>query len=491
MAESYPFVEQREYGRPRQGGGWFNKRPVRGEDDLPLLAAHEVRIFRVGEEYIEDHGGLRPDDPVVVAASSVTVVDRSVGVPVVVEMRIPSAEGGDFTVRTTFHCTVSDARTVVRDGVTDVEALLLDYLRAVPGLIEQGGDLSIVDSALVRRRIDARLTAYQEMRPHIVSGLKAYPRAVEVLSPEELAAHVREVEETRRAREKDRLREEVERERALALAEKERDREEIRREEALRKEHNRQEYETLRTRYDHVVSAEEQHHDLTLKARQNGFVRDEMTEDLRVIGNDPIAADLNAYRNGDISADTFADRLRAAEARRTDREDALTKLEREYDERRATLERDDQRWQVERDDKRKELERADQQSEHAERREDAQQLSKEQRDWAEKRLEVNRDIGKLLIERGLVDNTAVDPGAFINSVGEIPQYGAPALAQGPAVHTASEERRDKRPTDTDVVDVVDVEADHESDEDPDPGPDEGDDSDSDLGTGDMEAHVGH
>ncbi|WP_405925145.1 OmpH family outer membrane protein [Streptomyces sp. NBC_00035] len=510
MAESYPLVEQREYGRPQQGGGWFHKRPVRGEDDLPLLAAHEVRIFRVGEEYIEDHGGLRPDDPVVVAASSVTVVDRSVGVPVVVEMRIPSAEAGDFTVRTTFHCTVADARTVVRDGVTDVEALLLDYLRAVPGLTEQGGDLPIVDSAVVRRRIDARLTAYQEMRPHVFSGLKAYPRAVEVLSPEELAAHVREVEETRRAREKDRLREQLERERALALAEKEREREEIRREEALRKERNRQEYETLRTRYDHVVSAEDQEHELMLKGRQNGFVRNEMTEDLRLIGNDPIAADFNAYRNGDISADTLADRLRAAEARRADRADALTKLEQEYLERRATLERDDQRWQVERDDKRKELERADRLEEHAagreaesrrweqerddklrehqERRQDAQRLSQEQREWAERRLVVNHDIGKRLIDRGLVDNTIVDPGAFINSVGEIPQYGPQALGQAPAPQKASAERLDKRPADTDVVDG---EADHESDKETDPDPESGDDSDLDLGTGDMEAHIGH
>ncbi|MGX5189123.1 hypothetical protein ACWKT5_42085 [Streptomyces avermitilis] len=487
MAERYPLVEQREYGLAQQRGGWLRKRTSRADGELPPLAAHQVRVFRVGEEYVEDHGRLRPDDGVVVAASSVTVVDRRASVPVVVEMRIPSAEVGDFTLRTTFHCTVTDASAVVRDGVTDVEALLFGYLRGIPGLAEEGGDLRIVDSATVRRRVDARLAAYLDMRPPVVSGLKAVPSAVDVLTPEELAAHLKEVEEARLAREKERLRDEMEQERVRAEADKERLREEIRREEALMKELNRQERERMRTTYERTDSAEGQEHALGLEAQRNGFVRNQITEDLRVIGNDPIAADFYANRSGDLTAGAFAERRREDESGRLEREDALRKLEQEYLERRATLEREDQerraaldrderRYRLDRGDRIRELTRQDRNEEAAAKREeqarsraearedrlrerlegrqDAQLLREEQRKWAERRI----DLGKHLVNRGLVDNAAVDMGAFINSVSEIPPYGpAQALGQGrdEEVQKASAERLDKqtrRPAPTDVVD---------------------------------------
>ncbi|MER6355183.1 hypothetical protein ABT186_26040 [Streptomyces sp. NPDC001634] len=509
MVERYPLVEQREYGRPQKRVGLLHKRPARDEDELPRLAAHEVRVFRLGEDYVEDHGLLRCDDSVVVAASSVTVVDRRVGVPVVVEMRIPSAEAGDFTLRTTFHCTVTDARAVVRDGITDVEALLFGYLRGIPGLTEEGADLPIVESGTVRRRIDARLTAYLEMRPPVVSGLNAVPSAVDVLTPEELAAHVREVEEARRALEKDRLREELEQERARAEAEKKRLLEEIRREDALRKELNRQEYERMRTRFEHESGAEGQEHELMMKAQYNGFVRNQLTEDLRVIGSDPVAADFNAYRSGDISADTLAGRVRADASHRSEREGELARLEREYlerraalereeRERRAALERDDKRHKLERDDRLRELTRQDRREdlaarrqeearrwdlkrgdtlrERQENREDAHLQRQEQREWADHLLAANRDLKARAIDRGLLDDTGADMGAFINSMGEIPQYGAQALRQGDAqpVQKVSAERLDQRPKDDDVVDG-----------------DSGDDSDLDIGPAGLEEHVGH
>lgn len=92
MAENYPLVEQREYARAGKRGGFLSRRVARDDEELPRVAAHHVRVFRVGEEYVEDHGQLRSDDRTVVEASSVTVVDRRVEVPVVVETRIPSAE---------------------------------------------------------------------------------------------------------------------------------------------------------------------------------------------------------------------------------------------------------------------------------------------------------------------------------------------------------------------------------------------------------------
>jgi hypothetical protein len=531
MAERYPLVHQREYQRAQQRGGWLRRRTSRGDDELPPLAPHQVRVFRVGEEYIEDHGRLGPEDSVVVAASSVTVVDQSVGRRVVVEMRIPSAEVGEFTLRTTFQCSVTDACAVVRDGVTNVEALLLGYLLGIPGLTEEGGDLRIVESATVRRRVDARLTAYLEMRPPAVSGLKALPTAIDVLTPAELAAHLREVEEARIAREKQRLRDELEEERTRAEAEKERLREEIRREDALTKELNRQEQERLRTDYERSNGAQGQEHDLMLQAQRNGFVRNQMTEDFRLIGHDPIAADFNAWRNGDISADTLSDRLRAAEARRYDRDDERTKRDREYHEQQAVLQRqdaerqaalvrDEYRYRLDRADKLGELSRQERIEDSAARRkaeelrltkeredakaqrEEAQLQRQEAREWAKQRLVVNHDLGRRVIDRGLVDNAIIDMGAFINSVGEIPQYGTGPV-QTQEAQKASAERLDKfaagavgAGTDSGAhpdAEVVDSDAhvdgdDHDRNRNRDE--DRLDESDLDIGPADAEANVG-
>lgn len=335
MAEKYPLVEQREYGRPEKRGGIWRKRMTRGDDELPTVAAHQVRVFRVGEEYVEDHGQLRADDPVVVEASSVTVVDRRIEVPVVVETRIPSAEAGDFTLRDSFYCTVTDPFAVVRDGVTDVEALLLAHLREVPGLTEDGSDLPVVDATAVRARIDARLTAYHEMRPSVVSGIRARHGAVEVLTPEEMSAYVEEMEKARRDRERRRRQEEMEQEaaldRALRAAELQLKQEEIRNLQAMRKERHRQEEETLRTAYERGAGAEQQDYELEIERRRNRFTREEIEQDIKLVGSDPVAADYLAWRNGDISADELSKRLHAAAERWDSRKDDRLRLDREYE----------------------------------------------------------------------------------------------------------------------------------------------------------------
>ncbi|GAA2940411.1 MULTISPECIES: hypothetical protein [Streptomyces] len=446
MAEKYPLVEQREYGRPDRRGGIWRKRVSRGDDELPRVAAHHVRVFRVGEEYVEDHGQLRADDPVVTGASSVTVVDRRIEVPVVVETRIPSAEAGDFTVRACFYCTVTDPSAVVRDGVTDVEALLLAHLREVPGLTEDGSDLPVVDTAAVRARIDARLTAYHEMRPSLVSGIRARHGSIEVLTPEEMSAHVEEMERARLDRTRRRHQEEMEQQaaldRALREAELELKHEEIRNLQALRKERNRQEEETLRTGYERDAGAEQQDYELTIERRRNRFTRAEIEDDIKLIGSDPVAADYLAWRNGDISADELSKRLHAAEERWDSRKDDRLRLDRDYEMTRRGLDREDLRWQVEREDRRHELTRNEEREETAaqrheasrrwdlehedrlrqrhEKREDTKEIQRDQHELAKQQLTVRATLGKQAIDRGLFDSTMYDAGAFINSVGDVP-----------------------------------------------------------------------
>ncbi|WP_329254397.1 hypothetical protein OG223_28290 [Streptomyces sp. NBC_01478] len=435
MAENYPLVEQREYGRAGRRAGFLGRRVTRADDELPRLAAHHVRVFRVGVEYVEDQGQLRPDHPTVVEAASVTVVDRRVEVPVVVETRIPSAEAGDFTVRTTFYCTVTDPCTVVRDGITDVEALLLGHLRSVPGLVEDGSDRSIVDSLAVRDRIDARLTAYHEMRPTTLSGLRARHGIVEVFSPAELADALAQEDDERRQLEWKREREEREQEaalrRALLETELELRREELRNTSALQQERHRQEEERQRSRFERATDIEQQRHELGQQDVRETFTRGQLEKDFQLIGADPSAADFLAWRNGDITSDELAQRL--DRRRQTDREAELERM---------SVDRDDERWKLERDDRREELTRAEDRADAADqRREDAhrweldhedglrrrqeeradtERLQRDERVWANDVLTVKADLSRRAIDRGLFDSTIRDAGQFINGVGDVP-----------------------------------------------------------------------
>ncbi|NEC31502.1 hypothetical protein G3I20_34095 [Streptomyces sp. SID8111] len=456
MAENYPLVEQREYGRPDKRVGWPTRRPVRDDNDIPRIAPHQVRVYRVGDDYIEDPGMLRPDDPVVTRAGSVTVVDRRIEVPVGVETRIPSREAGEFTVRITFYCTVTDACAVVRDGVTDLEALLLGHLRDVPGLTEDGHDLPIDGSATVRDRIDARLTAYHEMRPAPLSGLRVRCGLVEVRTPAEHAEDVARLERERHQAERDRLREEMQQEadlrRSVLEAELELRREKLRnagalhkerfrQDEELEKEHGRQTFESLRARFTRESESDSQRHDLTLRAERNRFNRDELTSDFTLIGNDPLLADFNAWRQGDITADELSNRLREAENRRDELEDRRGRTRFEDELKKRSLDREEAHWRIERKDRRKELDRQarrdaaaarqheddrrfdleleDRRHRRQEEREDAQLLREERREQRRENLAAWTALSKQAFDRGLFDGQLTDPSAHINRIQDI------------------------------------------------------------------------
>ncbi|MFD8215009.1 hypothetical protein ACFV2U_15050 [Streptomyces sp. NPDC059697] len=496
MAENYPLVEQREYGRAGKRGGFLGRRVARDDDELPRLAAHHVRVFRVGAEYVEDHGQLRPDDPTVVGAGSVTVVDRRVEVPVVVETRIPSAEAGDFTVRTTFYCTVTDPCTVVRDGVTDVEALLLGHLRAVPGLVEDGSDRPIVDSLAVRDRIDARLTAFHEMRPAKLSGLRARHGIVEVLTPKELADALAKEDDDRRKLEWTREREEREQEaalrRALLETELEIKREELRNTSALHKERNRQEEERQRSRFEHDTDSEQQEHELVQQDQRNRFTRAQLVEDFQLIGADPSAADFQAWRNGDITSDELAQRL-----------DRRRQADREAEVQRRSFDREDERWKVDRDDRRHELTRAEEREDTADRRREAarrwdqghedglrrrqeeradtERLQRDERDWAKDVLTVKANLSRQAIDRGLFDSTIRDAGEFINGVGDVPYKQRADGREVPQGDVQGELEGASEPT----------ERDERTGRGGGPDIDYDDNGDLDLGGTDSEASLGH
>ncbi|MEU5158730.1 hypothetical protein AB0G74_03850 [Streptomyces sp. NPDC020875] len=480
MAKNYPLVLQREYGSPEKRGGFLRRRATRNEDGLPPIAAHHVRVFRVGEEYVTDHGLLRADDPVVLGAASVTVVDLRVETPVTVETRVPSAGTAEFTVRAVFSCTVTDPCAVVRDGVTDAEALLTAHLREVPGLTEDGRDLPVDASAVLRARIDARLTAYHEMRPAVVSGMRVRRSLVQVFSPEEMTALTADMERARLEQERDLQREELDQEAALKREERKAKlqlkreelrrlqadlEEENRRDEELDKERNRQGLDTLRTRYERIVGSDAQEHELILKARGNRAARAELAEDVRLIDSDPAAADFLAWQQGDISADELAGRLRQAEKERAERRDDGIRLDREELRRRDELDREERRFGVERDVRREELDRAERREEAAalrqeeqrqwnldredrvlrrqEDRADAAELRQDRSTWAREQLATRADVFRRAIDRGLFDSVH-DADAFINSLGDVPYDQSPAAGGD---WTAEERATGGRPVD--------------------------------------------
>lgn len=183
IRKTYPLVEERVLDpAPRTGRRFWNQ-PTRSYDELPRVSAHEVLVYRTGDQYLTDHGVRGPGDETVLNAGSVTVVDCRTAVPVTVGTDVPSAETDGFTVQVAFHCTVTDPVAVVREGVVDVEARLLGYLRALPGLTDVTQEWPLEAGKEVSRRLTARLIAYLEMEPPRIAGLSVGDPYLTVLTP--------------------------------------------------------------------------------------------------------------------------------------------------------------------------------------------------------------------------------------------------------------------------------------------------------------------
>src|SRR5262245_5392003 len=124
-APSYPIVIGRGLDEARRRGP-LGIRSARREVDEMIRpdAGHHVLVYKVDNDYVLDNGGRSGRDEQVVRASHVSVVDMRREAPVVVEFPVPSKDSAEFTVRVTFGCTVTDPITIVRDGITDPQAIL-------------------------------------------------------------------------------------------------------------------------------------------------------------------------------------------------------------------------------------------------------------------------------------------------------------------------------------------------------------------------------
>ncbi|MGW7330771.1 hypothetical protein ACWGIU_19670 [Streptomyces sp. NPDC054840] len=435
IRKAYPLVEERVLApAPRTGRRFWNQ-PTRSHDELPRVSAHQVLVYRTGDQYLTDHGVRGPGDETVLNAGSVTVVDCRTAVPVTVGTDVPSAETDGFTVQVAFHCTVTDPVAVVREGVVDVESRLLGYLRALPGLTDVTQEWPLEAGKEVSRRLTSRLISYLEMEPPRIAGLSVGDPYLTVLTPQEFADQQRRADEERREREHDRVKEAVRRERALMEHEREKERERMDAERKALEMRHQQELDDLRRSYTQRTDAEDQHYTHSLKRKDNEFERIEAIKDLEDFGTDPANTDVLAQRRGEIGYSELAERQRESDRVRHERKREEEDRHWESAERRRNADREDLRYTWEREDRHREVDRQDHRAvldaaredqreeraadrddklrQRADQREDLLADRAEQRHRADRRDNINQELGRQMINRGLLDNAPLDARAFV------------------------------------------------------------------------------
>ncbi|MBF6442556.1 hypothetical protein [Nocardia farcinica] len=184
MTKTYPIVAAKNLAEAPARGLW--RRRVRDESELLPARAHEVLVYRVQGRFVVDHDQRRASDDDVAAASHVSVVDVSVDAPVLVELKVRSADATDFTVHVTFRCTVTDAVLVVRNGLTDATGFLLEYLRGMPDIFQIGQDFRLQELDRVQRALSAFVTSSVVHDPPLLPGIRIRMAGVQVLTPAEV-----------------------------------------------------------------------------------------------------------------------------------------------------------------------------------------------------------------------------------------------------------------------------------------------------------------
>ncbi|MDL4772810.1 MULTISPECIES: hypothetical protein [Thermomonosporaceae] len=350
VSSSYPIIEQRVLAEaPKRGPFGFGGRG-RADGDLPRVDAHQVLVFRVDGRFVLDNGyrGLR--DEQVVNASHVSLVDMTRNTPVMVELAIPSAEAGEFTVQVQFLCTVQDAETVVRDG-HEATIALLGYLRSHHRIFELGLDHPLTAINTVRRDVKAQIEAYTELKPPNIPGMTIAMASVEVLTPGELVElhrtlrghqHGHTVELTRAAHETERDR--VRTENDQALDQMRADYQRLTEEQQMRFEQQRLLYERQRQELEQALDRQRQLSEQGLARQARAFAQEETAEVYASIGTDPLKAALFAHSKGELTTRELQGELEAAKEREQAEQETLRQEAREDVRRAEELDQADRRY---------------------------------------------------------------------------------------------------------------------------------------------------
>jgi len=455
----YPIVSSDHLSEASRKGRFGLGRKRRNPDEVPRAGAHEVWVYRVDGRYIVDRGELQREDDQVVRADLVSLVNVGEGVPITVDLAIPSAEASDFTVRVTFACTVTDPARVVRENLS-ARSTILAYLRRDSKLSHLALQYRMAD--LNRLRVDAaaRVRAYAEVRPLNVDGMRMRLDGVDVLTPKDLEVF----EAKRRQAESEYLLEEQKlgyrntREmdaelHAQSLAERQQE-----------GRHHAAQEEQLHT---HVTSLRDQQHDQRLKAEQWEFARREIEFAFEAYGRDPIKALIYAQARGEINAKELAERMDADSKEQENYRRGLHSADREDDRKSVDFEREELREERRALRSERSLqssqEREDRLRKMQEEREDRLRQAGEEREDRNKQLEMKLEILRELARKGHLDmvNVSVDKlvadisGASVTAPSneQLADRSAAAPIEGPKADSPARDDEDgDRPDDADDAD---------------------------------------
>jgi hypothetical protein len=434
MSQPYPIVSQRQLKEPPRRGPLGLGGHRRPESEMPALNPHEVRVYRVGGQFIVDDGRRGPDDNRVVNATSVSVVNMRRGADVGATFEIASKDAAKFTVQVNFVCSVVDPVTVVRDGQTDASESLLAYLKGYQPLFELGLKHPLAEINAVRREGGLHVKAYMTIRPPEIPGMSIALANVQVMTPQELAQH----EERRRkeGREQSLAAERMRGEQTLkqqqqqgehVLKEQQQEGDQVLKEQQqegdqVLKERQQEGDQVLKERQQASdglakLKQQENEHLLGVRARQHSL--DELGSVAEAIGNDVRLALLLAYSRHEVSADDVARRLRQLDeedrqhaqevkgAKRLARERAEEILRADAKEK-AALDREDSREAdaIKRADTLRELEwaRTDKREETKYDRAMGERAANEARELHRQKIDVELEIMREFTKRGLLDN---------------------------------------------------------------------------------------
>jgi hypothetical protein len=357
----YPIVDQRNLTKPvRKGIIPGLTRPRRADDEIPGISPHEVLVYRVGGQFVVDDGRKRRDDGQVINAINVSVVNLQQDARVTATFEIDSMDASKFTIRANFTCTVLDAATVVRNGLTDASEAMLAYLHAYQPLFELGLGHPISDVNAVRRETSIHIKAYMTMKPPELAGVSVRFANVQVDTP----ATIAENEDKKRRAEQDfeRKKRAAEQEQELALWDQ------AAKAKLKLAAQNTQQY----------LDANQQTHDL------------ERTRELNEqIDGDPLRAMNHAQARGEITAADTMERLLALAQEKDRRAIEAENRQHELMERLDSLDRArrDRELEWERENLVRELDRADRRSEFD------QEIEVKDLDWS-RQIEMRKIEGK-------------------------------------------------------------------------------------------------
>lgn len=320
----YPIIDQKSLPKAQRGGLLSLGSRSRPPSDLPLPNPHEIVVYKSGGSYIVDDGQSRADDAHIVNATSISLVNMRVDAPVTAHVAIPSASAGEFTVQVIFWCTVKKPEEVVETGLKDMKEPLTQYLIRHQPLFHIGEKSKLDQINAIRRNVTAEVKAYVSARPPHFRGMEVKLGNIQVLTPEELAAFYRKLDEQELAgkltSEEQRLQHD--------LAAQRQELEEIRRQHAeeheLQRRHHDQRMAEVRQEYEQRLSERQLMHDQLQRSTKFEHAINETHRLKDAIGADHdeiptlLAASAGEQNIADTAAQLSQDRQRKHEQKDAD-----------------------------------------------------------------------------------------------------------------------------------------------------------------------------